>query len=403
MFVNPLWFWLSAALIIPIFIHLWNKKSGKPRLLGTFRFLPDEAFSAARKIELHEIPLLLIRGLMVLVVTALLVGLFWESDKQFVEEIWVQEVEESGTKTAAVSDSKVIEIPSHEIREKGWWNFLAQVDHQFQPERIRVEGDFSTNNFHGIRPKISAEIEWVKNDSESRNEIKSPIWKSESDELLTFAQHKNAQGIFTNVEAVTENSDSLEIPISAKLIINSANSEEINFGLKYAADYWQIKSEEQNIEEIARVESGDKVWALKIQKSENGETGFVGSNPITGISFQVMNADSANGIRNPILRNRNSENPVFFEASEIIFVVNGEIGKEFQSWIFAGLGSYLIQNSLGIDVFLAPDMPEHQREFVSASKETANQKQRKSAGLWLFSLLLILWITERWLAPRRGM
>ncbi|MEX0719596.1 MAG: BatA domain-containing protein [Balneolaceae bacterium] len=404
MISTPLWLWLSAAVFIPVIIHFWNKKSGKPRLLGTFRFLPDDTFSAARKIKLHELPLLLIRVLMVLVITALLAGIFWETEKDSMDELWVYEVEKTGNPKAEEKGNS-IEIPSLEINEKGWWNILAQLDHQFQPKNMIVEGNFSAKNFQGERPEISAQVEWVNSDSLTLNEKQLAIWKSGMETNYRFFQYKSKPGVFSEVEAVDEvvPENSLQQLKSIRLILNTNNSEEINTGLKYAADYWNITAEERQLEEIARIESGGQTWILKSQRFEDGPTDFADPNDISGISFHVTDMDTSVEFMDPILTGNLVNFPILYEEQKDVLVINGEIEQEIKSWVYAGVGSYLIQQSLEIMEFLSPEIISEQREVISASGENKEAKERKSAGFWLFMLLALLWVLERWLAPKRGM
>src|SRR5690554_2756424 len=94
MIVSPAWLWLCSLIIIPIFIHLWNRKLGKSQLLGTFRFLPDHSFNAPRHVQLHEISLLLLRMLMVILIGLLLANIFWLNDVEHIEKITI--IETSG-------------------------------------------------------------------------------------------------------------------------------------------------------------------------------------------------------------------------------------------------------------------------------------------------------------------
>src|SRR5690554_6661562 len=126
MIFSPAWLWLCSFILIPIFIHLWNRKLGKSQLLGTFRFLPEDSFNAPRHIQIHEIPLLLLRILMVALISLLLANISWLSDVEPVETITI--IETSGDPSLSKKDEQnpfTIEITSTVVDEKKWWNILA--------------------------------------------------------------------------------------------------------------------------------------------------------------------------------------------------------------------------------------------------------------------------------------
>src|SRR5690554_7181179 len=165
-FGSAVWLWLGLGMLIPIFIHLWNKKEKKPRLLGTFRFLPEESRAAASRIELHEIPLLLIRIGIVILVMLLLAELFWQKESEPAQRISIQEVKDGEqTLTNGESGITTLQIPTENINLHGWWNILQQIEHDYLPETITIDGEFSQNRFKGNRPQSSAPVSWNRVDS----------------------------------------------------------------------------------------------------------------------------------------------------------------------------------------------------------------------------------------------
>ena len=86
-----IWLWMLAAAVIPLIIHLWSRKSGQPKMLPTFRFLPEKNIARASRIELHEKTLLLLRILLILLITLLLAGLFFETSPRFAASVKLTE------------------------------------------------------------------------------------------------------------------------------------------------------------------------------------------------------------------------------------------------------------------------------------------------------------------------
>lgn len=404
-FGSPIWLWLGSALLIPVFIHLWNKRSGRPRLLGTFRFLPEESFASAKRIELHEIPLMLIRMALVALVILLLADLFWRSEPEIKESITIKEVnsEETG-QTEDENGNPVMEFSSEEIEDVGWWNVVAQADYDHHPEKIVVQGDLSENRFHSIRPEIKAGIEWQQNDSLVIPEKKLATWMGSDGESKVLIQRRTAVGISTNIETPQEEPE--QVMDGIRLILNSENSEAINRGLSYAAAFWEIESEEQEIAERAQLIVGDESRiTLSQQVSDSGINDLIEANPWSGISFQVTDMDTGLVAVHSTLYSRNKQAPFLFEDEAGNLVVNGNPERSLESWIFAGLGNQLILKGLNVEENLWPLMDEAQRNpvFTSESRTPEIPEEQRSARLWLVGLLAVLWLLERWLAPKRGM
>lgn len=68
----------AAGLLIPLAIHLWNKRP--PRLLatGSIRWFRGSTSQSARSLQLKELPLLLLRCLMLFVFCLLMAGVYWQ-------------------------------------------------------------------------------------------------------------------------------------------------------------------------------------------------------------------------------------------------------------------------------------------------------------------------------------
>jgi|AntRauTorckE6833_2_1112554.scaffolds.fasta_scaffold00354_16 hypothetical protein len=404
-FSTPVWLWLGSAVLIPVLIHLWNKRSGKPRLLGTFRFLPEESFASAKRIELHEIPLMLIRIVLVALVILLLANLSWKSETEIRELVTISELNsEKIDQTKNENGNPVLEFSSAEIDAMGWWNLLAQADHDYHPVKIIVKGDFSAKRFNEIRPEINAGIDWQQNDSLVISEKIVAAWMGSSGESKALIHRRTDVGISTNIETLQEEPE--QVLNEVKLILNSKNPEEVNLGLSYAATLWDIAYEEQQISESAQFTVGDdQIVTLSQSGDESGAEDLIGANAWTGISFQVTDLDTGLIAAHSILASRDKHTPFLFEDEDGNLVVNGNPDRSLKSWVFVGVGNQLIRSGLDIEASLWPIMDEVQRNPVFASESGASDipEEQRSARLWLIGLLAALWLLERWLAPKRGM
>lgn len=71
-FLQPFMFWGALAIAIPIFIHFWHQKKGKELDWAAMQWLIDKSQQQSRGFRLDDLPLLIIRCLLILVLTFLL-------------------------------------------------------------------------------------------------------------------------------------------------------------------------------------------------------------------------------------------------------------------------------------------------------------------------------------------
>jgi hypothetical protein len=80
--LQPIWLWASAAIVIPIAIHLWNKKQNKTLKIGSVIFLEESAVPSSKSLQLTEILLLLLRCLLIVLLSLLLAKPQWHQSLQ---------------------------------------------------------------------------------------------------------------------------------------------------------------------------------------------------------------------------------------------------------------------------------------------------------------------------------
>jgi hypothetical protein len=85
-FVQTIWLWALGALAVPIIIHLWNVKQGKTLKVGSIAFLTESARSHSKSLKLSELPLLLLRCLLLTILVWLLTKPFWEKQIDIAKE-----------------------------------------------------------------------------------------------------------------------------------------------------------------------------------------------------------------------------------------------------------------------------------------------------------------------------
>ncbi len=77
-FLQPAMFWGALALVIPVAIHFWYQKKGKTIAWAATQWLMDKTVLKHRGIRLDEIPLLILRCILIALLVALLAKPVWD-------------------------------------------------------------------------------------------------------------------------------------------------------------------------------------------------------------------------------------------------------------------------------------------------------------------------------------
>ncbi|AQG79795.1 BatA domain-containing protein [Spirosoma montaniterrae] len=89
MFIEPAFLWASLAVVIPIAIHFWHQKRGKPLPWAAMRWLAEREQQQSRGLRLDNLWLLLLRCLLLIVLAIMLAQplLNWLNQRKTVEQI----------------------------------------------------------------------------------------------------------------------------------------------------------------------------------------------------------------------------------------------------------------------------------------------------------------------------
>ncbi|MCX2740690.1 BatA domain-containing protein [Pontibacter anaerobius] len=81
-FLAPYWLFAASAILIPIAIHLWNKRQGKTVKVGSLRWLEASASNRWSSIKLNNFWLLVLRCLILILLAVALAQPVWVHDLQ---------------------------------------------------------------------------------------------------------------------------------------------------------------------------------------------------------------------------------------------------------------------------------------------------------------------------------
>src|SRR3954464_3767664 len=82
MFLNLIWLFAIAAVVIPVAIHLWNIRPGKVLKVGSISLIDPASRKSSRSFKLLDIPLFILRCLLLLALALLLSMPVWQKKLQ---------------------------------------------------------------------------------------------------------------------------------------------------------------------------------------------------------------------------------------------------------------------------------------------------------------------------------
>lgn len=202
LFLNPIWLFAVAALSIPVAIHLWNIKRGRTLKIGSISLFDEAAKKSSQSFKLNDVPLFLIRCLLLLLLALLLAGPIWQRNNTLTKSKgWLlipkENVGEGYRKFKPLADSLIkVGYEFHYFNEgfakadlkkiiadsvslkrvsqpnNNYWNRIAELSQQLQPAiPVYVITPNGAKYFAGDKPSTALNLHWqtyIPDDSVSR-------------------------------------------------------------------------------------------------------------------------------------------------------------------------------------------------------------------------------------------
>lgn len=181
--LQPLYLLAFLGLLVPIAIHLWNKKEGKVLKIGTVRWMQKKASSRVSKIKFNNRLLFILRCAIISLVVLVLAQLFIKKSTGDVELKWalidpqvdfsadnirqmMDTLESDGFEVLALDYGfKNIlpdEIHSTKVNLNNTWSVLKTVELlENQPDSILVITKGYVKNFSGTKPEFNIPLAWM--------------------------------------------------------------------------------------------------------------------------------------------------------------------------------------------------------------------------------------------------
>ncbi|PSR55862.1 hypothetical protein AHMF7605_21340 [Adhaeribacter arboris] len=192
--LSSFWFIALAGLLVPVLIHLWNKKPPRVIKVGSIKWLAATASKKARSLRFQDWPLLLLRCLLLTVLVLFLVQPVWRQTlpPKSQKYVWVApellitpnlpliqntldsltqqnyELRQLRNTFPLLSAEDWINIKQGKLLIKAdsgatnYWTLVQQLSHKFSTalEHLIFTPN-NLNNFAGRRPVLNNTIHWV--------------------------------------------------------------------------------------------------------------------------------------------------------------------------------------------------------------------------------------------------
>lgn len=227
-FLQPILLFSFAALAIPVIIHLWNIQQGKTLKIGSISLLTVGSRQSARRLNLNELLLLVLRCLLLTLLALLLAQPIWKQQLSAKKEKgWIllekESLREGYNNNKPEIDSLIkagfefhyfnTSFKKDDLRKAlqfqkdtfspsppSYWSLLSQLNEQVPASLpVYLFTDAKLNRFTDKRPSISLNLHWqtyVPADSVSTWAEKAFLTSSDSVHLITG--HSTPSGTFYN-------------------------------------------------------------------------------------------------------------------------------------------------------------------------------------------------------------
>ncbi len=196
-FLNPLWLIGAAAIAIPVLIHLWNIRPGKVLKVGSIGLIDAASRKSSRSLKLLDVPLFLLRCLMLILLALVLALPVWQKRMPVVKaKGWILIPKESfkatyskfkptvdsltragyefhyfNTGFAKGSIAQIINPPKDAVikqdsvkltnRQPNYWSLIRQLDDKVSSDiPVYLFTPNQAKYFTGNKPEAALQLNW---------------------------------------------------------------------------------------------------------------------------------------------------------------------------------------------------------------------------------------------------
>ena len=159
-FLSPIWLFGLAALAVPLALHLWSRRTGRPIRVGGIHLLAGAPPATARRWRIQEPWILLLRCAVLAALVVALAGPYL-APRDAAGPTWALVADDVADKSALTDSLQRAGLVVRPLESANLWMALRETDRAAPPAtRFLVFAPALLRDFHGARPLIGATVEW---------------------------------------------------------------------------------------------------------------------------------------------------------------------------------------------------------------------------------------------------
>ncbi|MBI3219805.1 MAG: BatA domain-containing protein [Bacteroidetes bacterium] len=399
-FAQTIFLWALAGLSVPIAIHLLSKKEGKVIRLGSLRHVRETSTQQFKSIRLNEWLLLALRCLILVLWVLLLSGLQFDQTKhqqwlvvdQSVKnhpmaKKWMDSLQVQGFELHWLADGFPKEEPS--VTSKNYWESIASL-RQRELQRVIVLSSSGVEQFVGMRESLPASIQWITLPAIEQRFVAEALQKSNNDYLIRLGTSSSDATEFETIRTSSK-IDSVETKsmLQQKVLIVADEA--------FEKDARMLKASLQAIQEKLAIQ-------LRIQQLNSGNHKSTSSDWLFWLSNKkVPSSDSVSVVfYNPesgsaILKSVGLKQWTMTKRLSISIMEETNFTLQLASILIPEKEKW--KNIRHYDRRALPDSFLHS---TTSSGVVSDAFIENHFNYYLFVLLLLVFMIERWVAYRKN-
>jgi hypothetical protein len=159
-FLTPAWLFGLASIALPLALHLWSRRAGRPIRVGSIRLLAGAPPATVRSWRIQEPWLLLLRCAVLAVLVLALAGPYW-APRGAAGPAWALVANDVADRTILTDSLQRAGLVVRPLDPANLWMALREADRSAPPgSRFLVFAPDLLRDFRGARPVLGSTVVW---------------------------------------------------------------------------------------------------------------------------------------------------------------------------------------------------------------------------------------------------
>ena len=388
-FLHQGWWPIFLGLLIPLMIHLWNRKEGLTIRVGSIKWIPETEEHRMSSLQFSEFWRFLVRSFLLLFLILLVLELVWTEQKEEQHSLKWLLLEQEAKPTAALLQTldslanKGYEIHSFEkdfplwdekgnqhLSSEDYWRLLEVLaTNPHPPDTVLLLATPLQRKLQGKRPNLPFVLEWKPLPVEEKTKpFLAKAWKLNAEEAMILIGH-------AGTAQISFSQHQIDLLSSNQLVLaDSIPPLQVESGISPAS--WSIRLKEQNqvIEEKPIIKVGF-VSAITTSDRFYLEAALDAIASYTNIGIDVKDQVDEVDILFQF-REKEAYSNRLFEKRDTIIQVSEHLNLGNSS--SGNLVNELLP--LVLESILPSDLNKYDQRFVSVELAQVQEQKRKSSN-----------------------